>query len=462
MASDDEQEEDEGLDNLGPQHLADELQKEAAQWGDPSDKSDVEYTAKRTKTSHRAPLRVPTADALFDDDEDVQEISLRVRKSKSAGKGKCQLAHEAEARILMPFFPTTLMQLQAPQWRDELPRTPMKKQHHESSDKGPAFTIPISPSSLNYRGDYENSKSEDDPEDDNVSAAGPPLGRPVLAQGTDIVFNQNGRVNLGNQSVDVQAVAREAIKAVSVYLGFQDAFPEIGGRTVLSRDCLVSAAQESSRYPEILHRLVHEDGYGKALGRIPDGQISTWRRLAYSIGSNHVIGGYHLTPGCDERVASLLKSQKYIFPGDVEVPGKLRTNEPYKHPTILAIMQALYFSGSGALGVQHTDLFTSSSPTDAAVEVPLSMVALVTTAIHNSLMEWQTGKRQAREFSALNCGDIYRTHVGILEKLKASKPGFFHALMSGLYRDARAATASELQIDSEDSAFTLMDLSEFQ
>ncbi|KZT20200.1 hypothetical protein NEOLEDRAFT_885166 [Neolentinus lepideus HHB14362 ss-1] len=125
-------------------------------------------------------------------------------------------------------------------------------------------------------------------------------------------------------------------------------------------------------------------------------------------------------------------------------------------------MQALYFSGSGALSVRETDRFTTSSPTDAAVEVPISMVALVATAVHNSLMEWQTGKRVAREFSALNCGDIYRTHVGILEQVKSTKPVFFHELMAGLYRDAHAAAALEVQVNSEESAFTLMDLSTFQ
>ncbi|TFK46177.1 hypothetical protein OE88DRAFT_1648740 [Heliocybe sulcata] len=445
------EDEEDGLERLDPRRLAEELDKEVASWNmsdeeQPHGNTRVNRTSTARKSSRR---RAPSAAELFDDDDDISVVHppKKGKTVNKASKGKRQLAHEAEV----------------PQWSGQLPQTPVKK-------RGAAVKIPVSPSSLNYPGDNEDDQSDQDSQndEDNEEHMQPPPAPPpaIVPAGTDLVLNERGRVNLRDQPLLVQAIAREAIKS--------DAFPEIGGRTVLSQDCLVSAAQQSARYHQILNRLVNEDGYGKALGQIPDGRISTWRRLAYSIGSNHVVGGYGLRPGCEKLVAGLLKRQRYIFP----VTPEIREHEPYKHPTILAIMQALYFSGSGALGVQHVDRFASSLATDPDAEVPISMVALVATAvrslllchylkadafvkIHNSLMEWQTGTRSPREFSALNCGDVYRTHVGILEKIKSNKPVFFHRMMSDLYRDARAATAPEARVDSEDSAFALMDLSAY-
>ncbi|TFK45274.1 hypothetical protein OE88DRAFT_1812662 [Heliocybe sulcata] len=434
----DEVEDDDGLDRLDPRRLAEELDKEVASW-DTSDEEQphgnarVKGTSKTHKSFYR---RAPAAAELFDNDDNVSTVRppKKAKAVNKASKGKRRLAHEAEA----------------PQWSAHLPQTPVKK-------RGASAKIPVSPSSLNYPGDNEDGRSEQDSDndDDNEEHAQPPPAPPpaIVPAGTDLVLNERGRINLRDQPLLVQAIAREAIKGVSVYLGFQDAFPEIGGRTVLSQDCLVSAAQQSARYQQILHRL--RMATGKPWAR------STWRRLAYSIGSNHVVGGYGLRPGCEKLVASLLKRQRYIFPVNPEATTQIRENEPYKHPTILAIMQALYFSGSGALGIQHVDQFTSSLATDSDAEVPISMVALVATAIHNSLMEWQTGTRSPREFSALNCGDVYRTHVGILEKIKGDKPVFFHRMMCDLYRDARAATAPDVRVDSEDSAFALMDLSAY-
>ncbi|TFK50250.1 hypothetical protein OE88DRAFT_1726741 [Heliocybe sulcata] len=108
---------------------------------------------------------------------------------------------------------------------------------------------------------------------------------------------------------------------------------------------------------------------------------------------------------------------------------------------------ALYFSGSGALGIQHVDRFASSLATDPDAEVPISMVALVATAIHNSLMEWHR--------HTLTPG-VLRTQLWgcILEKIKSNKPVFFHRMMSDLYRDARAATAGSIQKTARSRSWT--------
>ncbi|EPQ54138.1 hypothetical protein GLOTRDRAFT_139522 [Gloeophyllum trabeum ATCC 11539] len=440
---DENEEDDEWLDGLEPRRLEEELSKEATSWA----QVDLEnFNVPAQDPSETAAHSFPGADELFDDDDDILPITppRRSKASKPAAKGKRQLAHDAE----VPHFATGL------------PVTPARKSSGRSGGHGgPAVTFAVSPSSLRFAGDNEDEDHHEESSDEDEAGI---LTPGVALQGptpTDLIFNERGRVNLSDQSDDVKAVTREAIKGVAKYLAFTDAFPEIGGRIVLSRDCLVTAARGNPRYQPILLRLVNEEGYARSLSRIPDGRISTSRRNAYNVGCNHVVGSYGLTPGsaCEKLVVGLLKSQKYIFPGDGL--DRLRKTEPYKNPAILAILSALYFSGSGALGMKHPDLFTSTSLTDPAPEIPISMVALVATTIHNALMEWQSGKRQAREFSALNCGDVYRTHVEILEKIKVKAPGFFHQMMVDIYRRARAAAVAEVRVDSEDSAFTFMDLS---
>ena len=66
-------------------------------------------------------------------------------------------------------------------------------------------------------------------------------------------------------------------------------------------------------------------------------------------------------------------------------PSSIRTNEPYRHPAIIAILHNYFFSNRTALGYRFSGMFESSVEDDDAKEIPQAMLGLVAVAIRSLL-----------------------------------------------------------------------------
>ncbi|KAF8263814.1 hypothetical protein EI94DRAFT_1476856, partial [Lactarius quietus] len=69
-------------------------------------------------------------------------------------------------------------------------------------------------------------------------------------------------------------------------------------------------------------------------------------------------------------------------------------------------------------------------------EVPMAMVALVSTALYVSIHEWRTGTCQAVEFSTSAYSDVYNGHINTLWLIKEKQGNAYHTMMADIYSKA--------------------------
>jgi hypothetical protein len=133
-------------------------------------------------------------------------------------------------------------------------------------------------------------------------------------------------------------------------------------------------------------------------------------------------------------------------------------SRPYRNERIIKAIRVLYFTGgSTSFSSRFHHLFPVFRDSDAVWkhEVPISMVALVATAVspapnllcnltYNShrqlyaaLHEWRTGTQNSLEFSTTSYLDVYDGHVNTLLLIRDKRNNAFHTMMADIYAQAR-------------------------
>ncbi|KAH9012014.1 hypothetical protein EDB84DRAFT_1569409 [Lactarius hengduanensis] len=143
-----------------------------------------------------------------------------------------------------------------------------------------------------------------------------------------------------------------------------------------------------------------------------------------------------------------LSSYNYTFPYAIMViaPDRIpRHTRPYWNDQIISTIQDLYFTGgSSSLATHFEDQFPTHQGTNGKIsqEVPISMVALVATALYATLFEWRTGEQQSMEFSANTFLDVYLGHVNMLNHICMNQDGVYHLMMVDIFSQASALTVN--------------------
>ncbi|KAH9016037.1 hypothetical protein EDB85DRAFT_2023050 [Lactarius pseudohatsudake] len=125
-----------------------------------------------------------------------------------------------------------------------------------------------------------------------------------------------------------------------------------------------------------------------------------------------------------------LSAYTYTFPCVLRTNGMVRRSQPYRNDRIIAVVRDVYFTGGGtSFGAQFKHLFPTYQGADGKVnrEVPISMVALVATAVSAHL---------PAEFSQNAYMDVYQGHVNSLKHILENREGAFHTMMSDIYTRA--------------------------
>ncbi|KAJ3017244.1 hypothetical protein NUW54_g632 [Trametes sanguinea] len=278
-------------------------------------------------------------------------------------------------------------------------------------------------------------------------------GRAWSAVPDPVVSAASGEILLKKQGKAVQEIIDYVNEQVKYHVSFIDGFPDTGMKGTLSKKLLRKQAKKLG-YDDIAGRLAADADYANKLARVPDNRISHLRTQVKKACASQVVSQYGLRPGDGGRVQRWLDRRFYIFPGDVD--KRLEKNLPYEHPIFVEVIASCFFRGSDSIASKWASRFKSSDPgRPDEVEVPQAMVALVATAVHNALMEWRSGAYRALAFHGAVFEEQYRSHLEILEGIKARSLRTYHAMMHRLFTAAWSSTDSTVRASENDPDATI-------
>ncbi|KAI0285552.1 hypothetical protein BC826DRAFT_972966 [Russula brevipes] len=131
-----------------------------------------------------------------------------------------------------------------------------------------------------------------------------------------------------------------------------------------------------------------------------------------------LVASHFLSFNSAPEIAHLVERQtsayNYTYPTAPNQQGPPMRSRPYCNARIISIIRELYFSGGiASFANRFHHRFPQSEDSNAVgrYEVPISMVALVATALYAAIREWHTGKHMMAEFSTNLYIDVYEGHV---------------------------------------------------
>ncbi|KAH9069672.1 hypothetical protein EDB83DRAFT_2314067 [Lactarius deliciosus] len=269
---------------------------------------------------------------------------------------------------------------------------------------------------------------------------------------TDLVFGLGSKkVMLTLQFPLVRAVLQDAFEYMRAYLVLTDAFPDTTDAISFARDSLITAAESHQSDAAIIcERLQHDAEYLAHLLPVPRTRMSRIRAEVKERCGTLCIPQIYTFGDATEiarRIQKQLINYNYTFPFAMIVgtlpEGLPRRTRPYQNDRIISIIRDLYFTGgSSSLATRFEDQFPTHQGPDGDFnqEVPISMVALVATALYATLYEWRNGEQQVTEFSANTYLDVYLGHVNTLNHICANREGVYHLMMADIFSQASIHT----------------------
>ncbi|KAJ7814889.1 hypothetical protein B0H14DRAFT_3149262 [Mycena olivaceomarginata] len=219
----------------------------------------------------------------------------------------------------------------------------------------------------------------------------------------------NKDIGLTAQHPELQAVLRDTMLIIKIFMLFTEAYPLMASRA----------------------------GFGRPRMIEPIDRMNILRGNFKRCAVNCVLaffGFADLTP--DEvkaRVEELLKDHRYIFP---TTAGRLHLDQPFRHGSIRFVIKEEVFSNTSFV-TQNIDRFPARLPKKPTErELPDPMVALGATAVYASLVEYRmTGRRQNIPFTEDAYEDIYRNHIATLEQTRKNARKGMHRILHELFTE---------------------------
>ncbi|KAN0109142.1 hypothetical protein V8E52_009573 [Russula decolorans] len=238
----------------------------------------------------------------------------------------------------------------------------------------------------------------------DVANVSTPPAPTLPSNDTDLIFIPGtNRLILSAQRPLIRVIIQDTIENLRVYLLFKNAFPRPVQSIKFIRDSIVAAAEK------------YQPGSSAIVARINanDHYLSLMTRLAPNL----------------------------TF---CQANGLVLHARPYRNERIISVIRDLYFSGgTTSFAARFSHCFPTHPGHDGEPrnEVPVTMVALVATALYASLYEWRGGEHQPAEFSANSYLDVYDGHVNTFNHIKERHLGAYHTMMADLYAQASVTPA---------------------
>ncbi|KAH9912534.1 uncharacterized protein BXZ73DRAFT_107377 [Epithele typhae] len=301
-----------------------------------------------------------------------------------------------------------------------------------------ATNLPIT-STKQLSADEEEDKDEEDVIDEALGLV--PSDLPSTAYVVVPSANPGGVLCLTPQHVHVRDTLRVAFELVREHILAENAFPDTVDRHQFVTSSILRAAQTRG-YNGLAGWFASNPDVLRLLAPIVNQRICSLRSDLKKASDNLVVGFFKIVPGEETKqlVKWFLQHLNYSYPVE-PMQANVPRNKPYQHPSIAAIIATVFFKGRKPHAKKHASVFKSTSPDrPEEKEIPLTMVALVSTAIHSSLMDWSQGTHHPTNFTADKYLDAYTEHVLNLEQIKARNPRGYHKTMHGLYTMAGGST----------------------
>ncbi|KAH9162395.1 hypothetical protein EDB89DRAFT_2079745 [Lactarius sanguifluus] len=246
---------------------------------------------------------------------------------------------------------------------------------------------------------------------------------------TDLVFGLGSKkVMLTLQFPLVCVVLQDAFEYMRAYLVLTDAFPDTTDAISFARDSLITAAESHQSDAAIIcERLQHDAEYLAHLLPVPRTQMS------------QICAEVKVCCG------ALCIPQIYTFGDATETARRIQKqliNYNYTFPFAMIVGTLPEGLPSNSLATCFEDQFPTHQGPDGDFnqEVPISMVALIVTALYATLYEWRNGKQQVTEFSANTYLDVYLGHVNTLNHICVNREGVYHLMMVDIFSQASIHT----------------------
>ncbi|KAH9173191.1 hypothetical protein EDB89DRAFT_2068943 [Lactarius sanguifluus] len=272
---------------------------------------------------------------------------------------------------------------------------------------------------------------------------------------TDLVFVEGTtKVMLTSQRALIRVIVQDAIENLHASILFHNAFPDATVAFAFTQDALIAATGNHGHGGGIVRRRLQvDDEYLTKLVSLSRAQIPHFRSEVKER-CNAVSVAPIIAIGSAAKISRLIRKQlsgyNYIFPGapgNMGITGLVRTSHPYRNPRIITVIRDLYFTGgSTSFLARFHHLFPTYQGDDGVVsrEVPMSMVALVATALYATLYEWRGGQQQTAEFSANAYMDVYLANMNTLKHILNHRERAYHIMMSDIYAQASATGGTVL------------------
>ncbi|KAG1834059.1 hypothetical protein DFJ58DRAFT_918030 [Suillus subalutaceus] len=136
-----------------------------------------------------------------------------------------------------------------------------------------------------------------------------------------------------------------------------------------------------------------------------------------------------------------------------------KRQKPYQGQPVVDTLYEVFFKNAKSIGSQFAQRFVDIAKNKASrPEVPIPMVAIVSTAIHATLIAKKNKAGDDFKFTGNQFCDIYTYHVALLEKIRRTAPVKFHKMMANIYEEVQGFRRDTIGVYDKDTDLALLDL----
>ncbi|KAG1852716.1 hypothetical protein F4604DRAFT_1686560 [Suillus subluteus] len=250
------------------------------------------------------------------------------------------------------------------------------------------------------------------------------------------------------------------ILELKAYIAFSHSYPEVIAKNTYAREILINAAQYLKTEPIEKHMRTDKEYLGALVGLI-DARASLFCGDIKEMAFKNIAGYFQLSPKSSAILELLLPDHLYIFPQTFDaqgLPSPVR-RKPYQADPIFIILYEMFFKNMKSVSSQFPQRFLDIAKNKAHhPEIPISMLAIVCTAICAALLARKNKSSEEFKFTGNQFCDNYNYHVSVLERLRETAPIKFHKMMSDIYQEVQSLCLDTPGGYAQDVSLTFLDI----
>ncbi|KAG1825463.1 uncharacterized protein BJ212DRAFT_1474855 [Suillus subaureus] len=280
-----------------------------------------------------------------------------------------------------------------------------------------------------------------------------------------LIRSKKGRIKLLDQNPQTRQVVQAAITEVKCYLIFVHGYPELVDKNQLSMRTLLTMAEKHGLHTITEHLQVDEQ-YASQLGALVDARIPILRHELKDNACANINGYFCLGHKDFAKAKKLMEKVVYAYALKFNTNNNATPirNKPYQGELLIYLICNQLFLSSKAVGVKFAAHFVEIAKNKAQhPEIPISLLALVATAVYSALLWKSLGSLGKFNFSGNQFSETYNYHVKSLEQLKENAPGKFHRMIADIYEAAHKLSRISAAGDhNELDTLELLDLDDME